>query len=385
MDKKEYIQDAIDRLFKTWLFRITAIGAAAFPALSLAIIYGIYLIPIIMGEPLHDFPLFFTTNFFICSIILIVLIFRRLSMQSLRRQLDVEYELIKSSRQLQESEEIQRLLLQNANKEKEAKMSAMLESFDSYIYICSPDYRIEFMNEKLLRKIGRNAVGEACYAALNDFDSICPWCVNENVLKGETIRYEIQSPRDGLWYQVLNTPIRHPDGSVSKQAMFMNITERKKADMELRDSEERYKRLLSSVTDYIYTVQIRDGKPSVTEHGEGCIAVTGYSPGHYSEDPDLWYRMVYDADRHLVLEQANKALTGEKTEPLDHRLVHRNGSLRWVRNTLVPRYSATDQLLSIEGLISDITENRRLEERLKNARKLEEENLKIFSRCLIDV
>jgi len=39
-------------------------------------------------------------------------------------------------------------------------MRAMLESFDGLIYICSPDYRIEFMNENLIRRTGRKAVGE---------------------------------------------------------------------------------------------------------------------------------------------------------------------------------------------------------------------------------
>ncbi len=178
--------------------------------------------------------------------------------------------------------------------EKEAKMRAMLESFDGLIYICSPDYRIEFMNENLIRRTGRNAVGEHCYSVLNDRDSICPWCVNERVFRGETLRYEILSPKDGLWYYTVNTPIRHADGSVSKQAMILDITDRKKAEIALKESEERYRRLLASVTDYIYTVKVEDGRPVATAHGEGCVAVTGYTPEQYQADPDLWYRMVYD-------------------------------------------------------------------------------------------
>jgi len=45
----------------------------------------------------------------------------------------------------------------------------------------------------------------------------------------------------------------------------------------LRESEGRYKRLLESVTDYIYTVQVEDGRPVATAHGLGCAAVTGYT------------------------------------------------------------------------------------------------------------
>jgi PAS domain-containing protein len=45
----------------------------------------------------------------------------------------------------------------------------------------------------------------------------------------------------------------------------------------LRESEGRYKRRLESVTDYIYTVQVEDGRPVATAHGLGCAAVTGYT------------------------------------------------------------------------------------------------------------
>ncbi len=268
--------------------------------------------------------------------------------------------------------------------EKEAKMSAMLESFDGLIYICSPDYRVEFMNENLIRRTGRTAVGEPCHAVLNDRDSICPWCVNEAVFGGNIVRYEIQSPKDGQWYYIVNTPIRHADNSVSKLAMILDVTERKKTEISLKESEERYRRLVSSVTDYIYTVKVEDGRPVATEHGEGCYAVTGYSSEQYQSDPDLWYRMVYADDRSSVLEMAGRVIAGEKVDPLEHRIVHRDGSVRWVRNTPARSFDGIGRIIAFDGLISDITERKMLEEQLNLARQLEEENMKKFSRLLIE-
>jgi PAS domain S-box-containing protein len=109
---------------------------------------------------------------------------------------------------------------------------AMVESFDGYMYICSADYRIEFMNQRMIERTGRNAVGEPCYRALHERDAVCEWCVNERVLQGETVHWELQSPKDQRWYYVVNTPIRHNDGTISKQAMIQDITERKKAESE---------------------------------------------------------------------------------------------------------------------------------------------------------
>ena len=99
--------------------------------------------------------------------------------------------------------------------------------------------------------------------------------------------------------------------------------ERKRADRVLRDSEARYKRLIDSVTDYIYTVRVEDGHPVATVHGPGCVAVTGYTSEEYQADPYLWYRMVYAQDRDAVAEQAARVIAGETTAPLEHRIVHR--------------------------------------------------------------
>ena len=115
----------------------------------------------------------------------------------------------------------------------EERYRAIVKAFDGVIYICSPDYRITFMNEELIKRRG-NAVGEYCFKALHDLDAICPWCVNERVFKGEVIAWELQSPKDGLWYYVINSPIHNPDGTVSKQAMIHDITPFKLAEEELK-------------------------------------------------------------------------------------------------------------------------------------------------------
>jgi two-component system NtrC family sensor kinase len=152
--------------------------------------------------------------------------------------------------------------------------------------------------------------------------------------------------------------------------------ERNRAEDALRGSESRYKLLLDSVTDYIYTVQVEDGHPVSTQHGPGCAAVTGYSADDYLADPGLWHRMVHEPDRDAVQKQAMRILSGEPVAPLEHRISHRDGNLRWVRNTSVPRYGAHGKLIAYDGLISDITERKQAEEALRGA--------SLYSRNLIE-
>jgi len=140
------------------------------------------------------------------------------------------------------------------------------------------------------------------------------------------------------------------------------LAERELADAALRESEKRYKLLLGSVTDYIYTVQVRDGRAVATAHSAGCAAVTGYPPEDYRDNPDLWYQMLYEQDRNAVTEQVARILAGEAAPPLEHRIVHRDGSIRWVRNTPVPHFDERHRLIAYDGLVSDITDRKRAEE-----------------------
>lgn len=132
----------------------------------------------------------------------------------------------------------------------------------------------------------------------------------------------------------------------------------------VQKSEARYKSLVDAVTDYIFSVEIREWQAVKTVHGHGCVAVTGFSPEEFEADPLLWYRMVAEEDRSAVVDQAARVIAGEAV-PLEHRIVHKNGTVRWVRNTAVPRYDEQGVLVAYDGLVTDITGQKLAEQELK--------------------
>jgi PAS domain S-box-containing protein len=127
------------------------------------------------------------------------------------------------------------------------------------------------------------------------------------------------------------------------------------------DITSRYQNLINYLTDYIYTVKIEEGVAVETLHGPGCISVTGYSSENYIKDPELWYRMVHDEDREKVLEQAKLALLGNEVQPIEHRIVHRDGTIRWVKNQIVVTKDNDGNPIAYDGLINDITDLKRAE------------------------
>jgi len=136
---------------------------------------------------------------------------------------------------------------EEALRESEARYHAIVDAFDGLIYICSQDYRIGFMNIKLIERTGYEAVGELCFEVMHDRDSVCPWCVNDRVFAGETVRWEMLSPKDNRWYYVVNVPVYHADGSISKYSMIMDITERKRAEEQLKQKKQMLEELNSTL------------------------------------------------------------------------------------------------------------------------------------------
>lgn len=143
------------------------------------------------------------------------------------------------------------------------------------------------------------------------------------------------------------------------------VAERVQTEAALKKSETRYRRLVNSVTGYTYSVKVEDGRPLRTSHSSGCIAVTGYTPEEYAGDPGLWLRMVLDEDRQAVLDQTALVLSGNEPPPLEHRIIHKDGRVCWVKNRTVPHFDGEGRLVAYDGLISNITERKLAEEEIK--------------------
>jgi len=140
--------------------------------------------------------------------------------------------------------------------------------------------------------------------------------------------------------------------------------ERHRAEEALMESEAHYRHLLESITDHVYSVQVRNGVASRTMHSPTCHALTGYTPADYASDPDLWLRMIHRDDQAAFVEQARLAASGESPRSIEFRLFHRDGSQRWARNTAVPRRNEIGEVTEYDGLLRDITVRKTAEAQL---------------------
>ncbi len=127
---------------------------------------------------------------------------------------------------------------EEALRQSEKKYRSMMEAMKDPIYICSPDYRIEYMNPAMIKRIGRDATGEYCYKALHDLDDKCSWCVHHIIQQDECCETDFVSPKGNRSYHVTHSPIVHEDGSISKMTVYRDTTDFKKMETQLRQAQK---------------------------------------------------------------------------------------------------------------------------------------------------
>ena len=130
---------------------------------------------------------------------------------------------------------------------------------------------------------------------------------------------------------------------------------------ELAESRTYIEKILATITDYIYTVTVKEGVPVAVNRQPGCLAVTGYTAEEFKARPDLWESMVHEEDRPKVLAFSAAVLAGKNTKQIEYRIWHKDGGIRWVRNVPVLHYDPSGCLTSWDGIISDITEKKQAE------------------------
>ncbi len=133
---------------------------------------------------------------------------------------------------------LEKRLSDEALGESESKYKSIMEAMDDSVYICSPDFRIEYMNPTFEKKMGRNAAGEICHMALYNRDQRCPWCVHDKIMQGETVNYELNNPVDGKTYNISDSPIVHMDRSVSKLSLLRDISDIKKIHRHIQQTQK---------------------------------------------------------------------------------------------------------------------------------------------------
>lgn len=180
---------------------------------------------------------------------------------------------------------------------------------------------------------------------------------------------EFETPGGPRYVLVYTNPIFIKNEITGFLGIIADITHQKKVEIALKESKKRLNQLLSSVTDYKFTVEFENGKAIKTVHSEGCLAVTGYGPDEFQSNPYLWFEMVHDEDKPYMNTWAEKVEKGLNVEPFEHRIIRKDGQTIWVSHTTVFKRDSLGNISGFDGLISDITKRKNAELALRESEK----------------
>jgi PAS domain S-box-containing protein len=233
-----------------------------------------------------------------------------------------------------------------------AQYEAMIEAFDGHIYICSQNFEVEFMNQRFIERTGSYPLGQKCYRALHDRDEVCPWCVNEQVFRGETVRWEVLSPKDHRWYYVVNTPIRHPDGTMSKMAMIQDVTAHKLTEQALKEAEAKYRGIYENAVIGIFQSTPESRLLSVNP---ALARMYGYdSPQEMITGiMDLGHQVFVDPQQRDELKR--QVAEAGVIRGQEYQVYRQDGGKFWISVDARAVRDETGAIIYYEGFIQDIT------------------------------
>lgn len=134
--------------------------------------------------------------------------------------------------------------------------------------------------------------------------------------------------------------------------------ERQVADRtrQLQASEERFRRVISSIGDVVYMAQIRDRDDrEFLFVSPNFLQLTGRDPQLIIGSFEQWIAMVYPDDFVIVTSQWERFSSGISSES-EYRIVHDSGDIVWVRDNGRVEAGSQENELIIYGVVSNITE-----------------------------
>lgn len=263
---------------------------------------------------------------------------------------------------LRESEERFRTLIENSS-----DAFSLIDRTGTIIYRSPSAKRIEGLPDDEI--IGTNLFDRVWPEDLNDIKDIFTQMLHSPE-KPLAFQYRVKDPKglprwmEGVVTNLLDEPVLH-----SAVVNYRDVTERKLAELSsrqsgeaLRESEERFRALFEQASVGVALVETRSGK--FLKVNRRFCEIVGFSPREM-------FRLTLDEITHPEDAAAEisdcKAVREGKNRPIskDKRYRHKNGSLLWVNLTISPMRKEGEKTDCFIAVIQDVTERKRMEERIR--------------------
>ena len=240
----------------------------------------------------------------------------------------------------------------------------LLHSLPAVVLQCSQDGRILFVSDNWFELTGCDAA-ESAHRDLLDF--ILP--EDHSLLRehfsgplplgpvNTTLRYLSREGRSG-WIQLDLHESVLADGSGGYIGLVTDITDRVGREASLLAQHRSLSGILDDLPGMVFRCR-NDPDWTMEYVSRGSVALTGYRPGEIINNRRLSYgSLIVPDDREKVWNAVQMAIHEQRGYDLDYRIEAEGGDIRHVWERGKGIYSAGNDLLGLEGFITDITRYR---------------------------
>ncbi|MBD2500247.1 sensor domain-containing protein [Anabaena azotica] len=170
--------------------------------------------------------------------------------------------------------------------------------------------------------------------------------------------------RDGsdLWVILSCAPLLDEQGKyVGALGMATDISERKQAEAALQESKKRLDDILDSLEVVVWSIAADTFETLYLNCA--VVQMYGRSVDEFHDNPNLWFEVIHPEDKQRVKQSIEPLLLGGSQE-LEYRIIRPDGQVRWLCNSSHVIYDTLGKAIRIEGIASDITERKNMEEKL---------------------
>ena len=246
------------------------------------------------------------------------------------------------------------------------------DSVPDMIAIIDAEHRILRVNSAMARRLGRKAeecVGVHCYEAVHGLSAPPFFCPHSRSLKdgGQHIE-EVTEDRLGGCFLVSTTPLRVPGEPIMRTVhVVRDITERKRVEEALRESQRQMNRAQEIAHLGSWELDLVNNRLSWSDE---VYRIFGLQPQEFGATYDAFLEAVHPEDRQAVDAAYSGSLReGRDTYEIEHRVVRRpSGEIRIVHEKCEHLRDETGRIVKSVGMVHDITEHKRVEQELREAR-----------------
>jgi PAS domain S-box-containing protein len=268
-----------------------------------------------------------------------------------------------------------------ALRESERRFKDLAELLPQAVYEMDLQGRLTFVNRQALETFGYTRAefeaGLSCYQMLAAYEQDR---VRQNIRRtvdGQDlggIEYTAQR-KDGAQFPVLifSSSIRREDAPVGLRGIIVDITERKRAEDRLRESETRYRSLIETTHDVVWAV---DANGRITSINQQALQVYGRDPQELLGRPFLEFVVPEEREQARAELQAAVA-AGQGRQQTERHVLRADGTRRLLSSRSIVLRDPQGRVSGFFGSSQDITEQRRAEEVLRQSEKVRVEAEKL--------